>query len=189
MRTGDPQSKKESEQLLAHLNRMNILPPNSTLDEVLALNTENILSRRLQTLTYLKGFAGTPEQARQLISHGHIAIGNRRVTIPGYMVKKDEEGEISYTADSPLNDQMHPARPRADFKSTAPKKEVKPTPTEKPKEEIPIQVPAEKSEPVVEKTPKEEVDTTKTPKDATSETDKIKEENKTEPDSNKKEEN
>lgn len=115
--TSDSQSNKESNQLLIHLSRMNILPINSTLDDVLALETESILSRRLQTLTYLKGLANTPDQARQLISHGHIAIGNRRVTIPSYMITKDEEGEIGYTKDSPLNDLMHPARPKADFKS------------------------------------------------------------------------
>ena len=122
----DVQSKKETDQLLIHLNRMNILPPNSKIDDVLALGIESLLSRRLQTLTYLKGLASTPNQARQLISHGHILIGARRVTVPGYMVTKDEEGEIGYTPDSPLNDLMHPARPRADFKSVPIKKEVKP---------------------------------------------------------------
>jgi len=45
----DPQAKKESEQLLNHLTRMNILPPNSNLDDVLALENNTILSRRLQT--------------------------------------------------------------------------------------------------------------------------------------------
>ena len=122
----DVQSKKETDQLLIYLNRMNILPPNSKIDDVLALGIESILSRRLQTLTYLKGLASTPNQARQLISHGHILIRDRRVTVPGYMVSKDEEGEIGYTPDSPLNDLMHPARPRADFKSIPIKKEVKP---------------------------------------------------------------
>lgn len=134
--TGDAQIKKESDQLLMHLSRMNILPAKSTLDDVLALESESILSRRLQTLAYLKGLANTPTQARQLISHGHIAIGDRRVTVPGYMVTKDEEGEIGYTSDSPLNDVMHPARPLADFKSALIKKEEKPT-EEPPKEEIP----------------------------------------------------
>jgi small subunit ribosomal protein S4 len=123
----DVQSKKETDQLLIYLNRMNILPPNSKIDDVLALGIDSILSRRLQTLTYLKGLASTPNQARQLISHGHILIRDRRVTVPGYMVTKDEEGEIGYTPDSPLNDLMHPARPRADFKSIPIKKEVKPT--------------------------------------------------------------
>jgi small subunit ribosomal protein S4 len=137
--TGDAQSKKESQQLIISLNRLNILPPNSTLDDVLTLNTESILSRRLQTLTYLKGLANTSYQARQLISHGHIAISDRRVTVPGYIVTKDEEGEIGYTSDSPLNDVMHPARPRADFKSVPIVKKdiskVEKKPTEPVKEE------------------------------------------------------
>ena len=47
VQTGDPQSKKESDQLLMHLNRMNILPAKASLDDVLALDTETILSRRL----------------------------------------------------------------------------------------------------------------------------------------------
>jgi len=140
--TGDAQSKKESDQLLMYLSTMNILPPKSTLDDVLALNTETILSRRLQTLTYLKGLANTPYQSRQLISHGHIAIGDRRVTVPGYLVTKDEEGEIGYTIDSPLNDTMHPARPKADFKSIPLKRPEKPpedveeTKEVKPKEDM-----------------------------------------------------
>jgi len=118
VKSEDVQGKKESEQLLVHLNRLNILPPNSSLDDVLALDIESILSRRLQTLSYLKGLANTPDQARQLITHGHIGIGDRRVTIPSYMVTKDEEEELGYTKDSPLNDAMHPARPRVDFKSS-----------------------------------------------------------------------
>ena len=123
---GNPQIKKESEQLLMYLTRMNILPLNSTLDDVLALETEPILSRRLQTLTYLKGLANTPTQARQLISHGHIAIADRRITVPSYMVTKDEESKIGYAANSPLNDLLHPARPSAEFKSIPIKKEDKP---------------------------------------------------------------
>jgi len=117
-RSEDPQIKKETDQLLQHLTRYNILPLNSTLDDVLALDTEAILARRLQTLTYLKGFANTPEHARQLISHGHIAIGDRRITVPSYRVAKNEESMIGYTLDSALNDVSHPARPTSDFKSS-----------------------------------------------------------------------
>ena len=136
---GDPQIKKESNQLLAHLTRLNVLPLNSTLDDVLALETETILSRRLQTITYLRGFANTPIHARQLISHGHIAITNRKINVPGYMVTKNEENEIDYIADSPLNDTMHPARPSSDFKSDIVKKieeEVKLKETDKTEQKI-----------------------------------------------------
>ena len=179
IKTGEAQSKMESDQLLMHLNRMNILPPSSTLDDVLALDIETILSRRLQTLTYLKGLANTPDQSRQLISHGHIAIGEKRITVPSYMVTKDEEGEIRYTFDSPLNDTMHPARPKPDFKSVPVKKEVKPeeeAPPDKEKEETPKGEPKEEppAEPTTEpEQPKKE--TTEPPAEHTPEPEPTKE--------------
>lgn len=114
----DPQVKKESDQLLLHLTRMGILSAGSSLDDVLALETESVLSRRLQTLVYLKGLSTTPDHSRQLINHGHIAIGERKVTIPSYMVIKDEENKIGYTGISPLNELSHPARPKTDIYKT-----------------------------------------------------------------------
>ena len=146
----NPQVKKESEQLLLHLTKMSILPSGSSLDDVLALETESILSRRLQTLVYHRGLANTIDHARQLVSHGHIAIGDRKITIPGYMVTNDEENQIGYTTHSVLNELSHPARPKTDvYKSgtTVLKKEL----TEKPEGEA--EKPAEK--------PKEPSETTK----------------------------
>jgi ribosomal protein S4 len=135
METKDPQVKKESDQLLLHLTRIGVLPAASSLDDVLALETESVLSRRLQTLVYLKGLSTTPDHSRQLINHGHIAINKRKVTIPGYMVTKDEENEIGYTGISPLNEMSHPARPKTDVYKTGitPTEEKK---TEEPKEPI-----------------------------------------------------
>ena len=130
--SNDPQIKKESDQLIIHLTRFSVLPLNSTLDDVLALDTEAFLARRLQTLTYLKGLANTPHQARQLISHGHIAIGDRRITIPSYKVTKEEENMIIYTADSALNDLAHPARPSGEFTSKITPGSPEPTVPEKP---------------------------------------------------------
>ena len=120
MGTNDPQIKKESDQLLLHLTRLGVLSTGSSLDDVLALETESVLSRRLQTLVYLKGLSTTPDHSRQLINHGHIAVGGRKVTIPSYMVIKNEETDIGYTNVSPLNELSHPARPKADvFKSVS----------------------------------------------------------------------
>jgi len=117
----DPQVEKEGNQLLLHLTRMGILTTGGTLDDVLALETENILGRRLQTLVYQRGLANTSQQARQLVSHGHISIENRRITIPSYLVTKDEENNISYANDSPLTTLSHPARPKTDvYKPGAP---------------------------------------------------------------------
>jgi len=158
--TKTPQVTKESEQLLLHLTRMGILASGSTLDDVLALETESILSRRLQTLVYLKGFSNTVSHSRQLINHGHIEIEGRKVTIPGYIVTKDEESEIGYTIKSPLNEISHPARPKTDVyeqggQPEKPSKDEKPKPEPEKKEEIKeeqvkkeekIEKPEEKSE-------------------------------------------
>jgi small subunit ribosomal protein S4 len=113
--TATPQAKKESDQLLLHLTRVGIVNMGASLDDVLALDTEVVLSRRLQTLVYLKGFSSTAYQARQLINHGHIAVNGKKITVPGYMVTKDEEGQIQYTIRSPLNELSHPARPKGDM--------------------------------------------------------------------------
>ncbi len=95
--------REERERALLHrLYELGLLPENATLDDVLSLTTEDILERRLQTIVYRKGLAKTIYQARQLIVHGHIAIGGRRVTAPGYLVRRDEEDLIDYAPTSPF---------------------------------------------------------------------------------------
>jgi small subunit ribosomal protein S4 len=139
--TASPQAKKESDQLLLHLSRMGIVSMGASLDDVLALDTESVLSRRLQTLVYLKGFSSTPYQARQLISHGHVAVHGKKVTIPSYMVAKDEESQIQYTIRSPLNEVSHPARPKGEvYKADAG------VPVKAPSEEKPVAVTLPKQE-------------------------------------------
>ena len=45
------------------------------------------LERRLDNVIYRLGFATTRAQARQFVSHGHVLVDGRRVTIPSYRVK------------------------------------------------------------------------------------------------------
>lgn len=111
LRYGDKQAEKEYRQLMMRLNRLGILQEGATIDDVLGLTVEDILKRRLQTLVYVKGLAKTPRQARQFVVHGHISIGERRVTIPGYLVRRDEENMIAYNPNSPLASVDHPMRP------------------------------------------------------------------------------
>ncbi|PIX31474.1 30S ribosomal protein S4, partial [Candidatus Bathyarchaeota archaeon CG_4_8_14_3_um_filter_42_8] len=40
----------------------------------------------------------------------HVTIGNQRVTIPGYIVTKEEENQIAYTPKSPFSNPSHPLR-------------------------------------------------------------------------------
>ncbi len=111
VRTGNKQAEKEREQLLRRLGRLGLLPlDGTTLDDVLGLDVEALLSRRLQTLTFLKGLAFTPRQARQFIVHGHVSIEGRRVTIPGYLVNRQEENAILYDERSPIANDLHPVR-------------------------------------------------------------------------------
>jgi|SRR3989344_1185865 len=83
---------KEKE-LLARLNTLGIQC--SKLDNVLSIDTADILARRLQTIVYTKKIANTPRQARQFIVHGHVLIAGRKVSWPSYLVEKDMEDKIS----------------------------------------------------------------------------------------------
>jgi small subunit ribosomal protein S4 len=45
------------------------------------------LEQRLDSVVYRLGFASSRAQARQLVSHGHILVNNRKVDIPSYLIK------------------------------------------------------------------------------------------------------
>ncbi len=111
VRQNDEQAKLEASYLLVKCARMGLLPMDgATLDDVLALSPESVLGRRLQTIVYRKGLATTPGQARQFIVHGHVAIDNRKINIPGYIVKRGEEDRISFNPHSPIANELHPLR-------------------------------------------------------------------------------
>ncbi len=79
--------------LLSSLNRLGLVNEDATLDDVLNLSIEDILNRRLQTIV-MKKHNLKPNQARQLVVHKHVLIGDRIVNIPSYLIKLDEEGLI-----------------------------------------------------------------------------------------------
>jgi len=62
--------------------------------DVLALNKENILKRRLASVVSERGLADTPGQARQMVVHKRIMIDGRIMNVPSYLVKVAEEGLI-----------------------------------------------------------------------------------------------
>jgi len=106
-----PEEREKMEnELVTKLKRIGLLQETAALDNVLDLTIEDLLERRLQTLIFRKSLAKTSYQARQLITHGHIIIGNRRVTIPSYIVSREEEPLISYSPQSTLVNPAHPTR-------------------------------------------------------------------------------
>ncbi len=111
LRTGVAQARRETDALLGRLTRLGVLPTGSpTLDDVLALTPEDLLNRRFEWIVVRRGLAPTPYGARQLIVHGHLSIGEHRVTRPGYLVLAAEEMQINYSPSSPLNSDDHPIR-------------------------------------------------------------------------------
>ncbi len=109
--SSDMQSQNERDLLLAKLNRLGMIELNSGLEDILRMTPENILNRRLQTQVYLQGLASTVKQARQLIVHGHISIDGAVTRVPGMLVTKLQEKNISYSSTSALTNDLHPVRP------------------------------------------------------------------------------
>jgi small subunit ribosomal protein S4 len=122
------EGEKLKTQLLNRLNRLGILPENAVLDNVLDMAIGDILERRLQSLVFQKGLAKSVYQARQLISHGHIAIDGRKVTAPSYLVLRDEEANVNYASTSAMANQDHPLRQA--LTGGPPQPETKQTPAE-----------------------------------------------------------
>ena len=69
-----------------------------------------MLSRRLQSVVYYRGFAPSMRGARNMIVHGHISIGEQRMTVPGYHILKSEEEQLCYSSNSVYNNPDHPFR-------------------------------------------------------------------------------
>ncbi len=59
------------------------------------------------------------KQARQLVTHGHICVGDQKVTIPSYPVSRDEEELIKYHVSSDLNDPEHQIRKAIDGRASS----------------------------------------------------------------------
>ena len=61
-------------------------------------NMIGLLERRLDAVVYRAKFVPTPYAARQLVSHGHVKVNGRRVTIPSYQVKEGDSIELTAKA-------------------------------------------------------------------------------------------
>lgn len=133
LRVGEDQARRETAELLARLTRLGVLPVGApSLDDVLALTTEDILRRRLEWIVFSRGLAPTPRGARQWIVHGHFAVGDHRVTRPGYLLPSADEGRLSFSPTSPFSDDGHAMRvalrERQERRQAAPEPAGGPTP-------------------------------------------------------------
>ena len=104
------QAELEEQQLLKKLIGLGLLQKGAKLEDVLGVELKDLLERRLQTVVFRKNLARSANQARQFITHRHIAVGETVVNVPGYLVSKEAEGTVSFRTSSSLASQDHPER-------------------------------------------------------------------------------
>lgn len=98
--------QKQLEELRNHLSKLGLVSKTASFDDILSLKVEQFLDRRLQTVVYKKGLAKTIYQARQLIVHGHIALGDKLVDSPSYLVPLADENNIAFAINSAFFNKM-----------------------------------------------------------------------------------
>ncbi|MBC6416088.1 MAG: 30S ribosomal protein S4 [Bdellovibrionales bacterium] len=54
----------------------------------------SLLERRLDNVIFRLGFAPSIPAARQLVVHGHVLVNNKKVDIPSFIVKENQEVSI-----------------------------------------------------------------------------------------------
>ncbi len=84
---------EEQKKLFEKLNKMGLTV--SSIPDVLALEKQDWIKRRLQSIVIKLKLAKTPKQARQMIVHKKIKVAEQIVNQPSYMVNIEEEGKIS----------------------------------------------------------------------------------------------
>lgn len=104
--TAGDHNQAEREQLLGRLVRLGILGEAAKLEDVLDLTVDDVLRRRLQTMVHKQGLAHTVKQARLMVVHGHIALQERKIDSPSYLVKRGEEKFIGFYPGSPMEKQI-----------------------------------------------------------------------------------
>ena len=75
--------------------------PINSIQDVLALNKEDYLKRRFESIVVKKGLATTHKQARQFITHKHIRVNGNTMNIPSHLTTLSEEGNISLDLELP----------------------------------------------------------------------------------------
>jgi small subunit ribosomal protein S4 len=84
---------KEQKELFERLGKIGLKV--NTIADVLSLDKQDYLKRRLQTVLVSKRLATTVKTARQLITHRKVLVNGRVVDSPSYIVPVQFEGKIS----------------------------------------------------------------------------------------------
>ena len=99
----DPRRLFEGEALVNRMMRLGVLKEQERrLDYVLGLTVPQFLERRLATVVFKKKIAVSHHAARVMIYQKHIRVGKQLVNIPSFMVRVENDSQISIGANSAL---------------------------------------------------------------------------------------
>jgi small subunit ribosomal protein S4 len=76
----------------------------NSIADVLGLNKENYLKRRLQSIVVSRGIARTHNQARQFITHKHITLGGNIIDSPSHLTTLQEEMSLALSLQLPAKE-------------------------------------------------------------------------------------
>lgn len=122
------QMQKEKEQLVNKLLKYGLITKDSRVEDILDLSPTDLMERRLQTIVFRKKLARSLKQARQFITHGHILLNDKKITVPSYLVFLEEESKIKLNLALPLSKDAILKKDKK-IKKIIPKKEIEKVPT------------------------------------------------------------
>ena len=61
-------------------------------------NLLRLLERRLDNVIYRLGFAASRAEARQIVTHGHVQVNGRKVSLPSFLVKVGNQVQLHPTS-------------------------------------------------------------------------------------------
>jgi len=85
--------QEEQQKFLYKLSKIGLKVNN--IADVLALDKESLLKRRLPSILVEKKMANTSKQARQMVVHKRVRIKDKVINIPSYLVKIEDEKLIN----------------------------------------------------------------------------------------------
>jgi len=88
------QDTEQAKQIIEKANKLGLVKTDAEITDLLTLEVEDILNRRLQTAVERRGHAQSPLHARQLVTHGRVKVNGETVNVPGYTLTKEEEKTI-----------------------------------------------------------------------------------------------
>ncbi|MFP4115877.1 MAG: 30S ribosomal protein S4 [Candidatus Aenigmatarchaeota archaeon] len=88
-------SEEERKDLLEKCRKIGLIGEEDEVGQILRIELRDVLDRRFQTLvTRIDGVEG-PQHARQLVTHGHVKVGDKEMNSPSFLVPKKLEDKLS----------------------------------------------------------------------------------------------